>query len=805
MLPSQVFEILETLSNRCLSMKSDLSEIDSLLSVKTTETIDLLFEATSYALQDARDRKHTERLALKSLYWKAWELVFIWSCFNRKSLLKLIYDKYPTLRMLIRMVVTKDYNFPPSSFEGKTLEEIKQGNDQARDEEFRIVQKLEQGSIEDLFEENSNSNSSGVRDLLSKVCLREPTGCIRPPPENLYQRLQTLDLEFNFGAAFCESRNPDILFILTNEQGSTQTMSSITNMIANNRESIDQIPLQCLAQFMISTQADSEFVTTRSKLDKAITPETINSIKTRLSGGLNSENSSLEDIKTVLMFIIGKLCAPAIQERDAAISTLQWLLNGSGEKCDSPLQNLPKIQHFGELRNEICIKLSECCMMETSMERNAHYIQFISNHMSSESIHMIAARLTSLVERANEQTEAHKNVRRSLLSFYAEYMKRCSSGKISQAYVEEETHSRVVIELPNSIAKIETSEKVVSAMMKLLCESFADEINSVIDLDGSGKLKDSLHEAIPDRKFLMNIWFPDSANKRAKVTRVSDNSPMDLLPPKLKLKMLSARDEQIVKAALDGVSAKQALEFIQSFGLTPFSCSQLLSILNKSDLDTKTMKPALPYVRAYRLKGAKGSDEFLRRVDSQSDTEIKMEVDDVREVDSDNVQASSQKRWSLDPPPSILHETSKYSALKALIGKTPNEIHKMVDSQPKQTTLPFLVTKSLQKTTSQGNQKIIRDLENKGADDILKFLSGVMDQNGKLSYRLPSKWLSTSNVAMIPAGGGVSNHVFTNLGEQRLVFKVKATNNDNYRVMPKNHLFVIIIFFKFLLENWDIS
>jgi hypothetical protein len=69
-------------------------------------------------------------------------------------------------------------------------------------------------------------------------------------------------------------------------------------------------------------------------------------------------------------------------------------------------------------------------------------------------------------------------------------MKRCSSGKISQAYVEEETQGRVVIELPNSIAKIETSEKVVSAMMKLLCESFADEINSVIDLDGSGKLKD---------------------------------------------------------------------------------------------------------------------------------------------------------------------------------------------------------------------------------------------------------------------------------------------------------------------------
>jgi len=38
--------------------------------------------------------------------------------------------------------------------------------------------------------------------------------------------------------------------------------------------------------------------------------------------------------------------------------------------------------------------------------------------------------------------------------------------------------------------------------------------------------------------------------------------------------------------------------------------------------------------------------------------------------------------------------------------------------------------------------------------------------------------------ASVPADGGVSTHQFQNPGEQRLVFKVKATNNDNYRVKP---------------------
>ena len=91
----------------------------------------------------------------------------------------------------------------------------------------------------------------------------------------MIEKIQKLNRESNIGVLFCQSRDPDILSILTSEP-TQSTLSSITNMIAINRESIEQIPLQCLAQFMISTQSDAS----GSRIDsKTIPNETINSVR----------------------------------------------------------------------------------------------------------------------------------------------------------------------------------------------------------------------------------------------------------------------------------------------------------------------------------------------------------------------------------------------------------------------------------------------------------------------------------------------------------------------------------------------
>lgn len=60
------------------------------------------------------------------------------------------------------------------------------------------------------------------------------------------------------------------------------------------------------------------------------------------------------------------------------------------------------------------------------------------------------------------------------------------------------------------------------------------------------------------------------------------------------------------------ITPEQALEFIQSFALSSYSCAQLLEILNNYELsqsNKEKYKWAIPFVRAYNLKGVSGAEQ----------------------------------------------------------------------------------------------------------------------------------------------------------------------------------------------------
>lgn len=69
-----------------------------------------------------------------------------------------------------------------------------------------------------------------------------------------------------------------------------------------------------------------------------------------------------------------------------------------------------------------------------------------------------------------------------------------------------------------------------------------------------------------------------------------------------------------IKVALNDMTAKGALKFIQSFALTPLSCSRLLEFLDADETPLlgevlEDAKRAAQYVRPYKLMGAKGGDK----------------------------------------------------------------------------------------------------------------------------------------------------------------------------------------------------
>uniref|UniRef100_A0A914Y089 Uncharacterized protein n=1 Tax=Panagrolaimus superbus TaxID=310955 RepID=A0A914Y089_9BILA len=297
---------------------------------------------------------------------------------------------------------------------------------------------------------------------------------------------------------------------------------------------------------------------------------------------------------------------------------------------EHPINAFSNLPLFNSLSDRICRELSYSVTIESDMKLVMDNISFIAKHMKSGDIHLIALRLTKIVERVGGKSEDHKKVHHALLEFFASYLKSLLSHTAAAEIPKEENDSIneiLAVKIPKHSEQFNISSKVLTGMMTLLCES-------------SGATEESNN----NRELLLNTWFGTDKNQKPSVRRCSDNAEVNILPDYLKRRMLASIDERIVNAALLGMTVECALDFLQSSAITPFAYSKLLSLVNANKPARGNLRAIATFVRAYKLKGAQGADEFLSYVD---------EV----EGSSSNEQMafSQQPSFTLDPPPSIQH------------------------------------------------------------------------------------------------------------------------------------------------------
>lgn len=65
---------------------------------------------------------------------------------------------------------------------------------------------------------------------------------------------------------------------------------------------------------------------------------------------------------------------------------------------------------------------------------------------------------------------------------------------------------------------------------------------------------------------------------------------------------------------MDGMEAKDALKFVQSFALTSYSCTKLLAILDNDETPLEgdfleEAQKASMFIRSYKLRNAKGGEK----------------------------------------------------------------------------------------------------------------------------------------------------------------------------------------------------
>ena len=86
-----------------------LKDVYSLRLDRVDQFVQALFNLCLYRFHSA------STLVVSVLYWRAWQILLIVSALDPRGFGWTAWEKYPTLRLLMEMIMCDDYNFPPQS------------------------------------------------------------------------------------------------------------------------------------------------------------------------------------------------------------------------------------------------------------------------------------------------------------------------------------------------------------------------------------------------------------------------------------------------------------------------------------------------------------------------------------------------------------------------------------------------------------------------------------------------------------------------------------------------------------------
>jgi len=118
-----------------------IKEVYSLKLNKIDQFVQSLFSICLYRYQPS--------LIVTVLYWRAWQILLIVSALDPKGFGLTAWEKYPTLRLLMEMIMCDDYNFPPQS---SLTEEITVDKYRYDENQVCLIEKQEILDFENKFE-----------------------------------------------------------------------------------------------------------------------------------------------------------------------------------------------------------------------------------------------------------------------------------------------------------------------------------------------------------------------------------------------------------------------------------------------------------------------------------------------------------------------------------------------------------------------------------------------------------------------------------------------------------------------------
>nr|XP_026261451.1 integrator complex subunit 1 isoform X1 [Urocitellus parryii] len=600
--PADAMELADHLVKRAAAVQADDVEV---LKVERIQLIDAVLNLCTYHHPENIQLPpgyQPPNLAISTLYWKAWPLLLVVAAFNPENIGLAAWEEYPTLKMLMEMVMTNNYSYPPCTLtDEETRTEMINRELQISQREKQEILAFE-GHLAAASTKQTITESSSL--LLSQLTSLDPQGPPRRPPPHILDQVKGLNQSLRLGHLLCRSRNPDFLLNIIQRQASSQSMPWLADLVQSSEGSLDVLPVQCLCEFLLHDAADDpasgeeedEGESREQKAKKRQRQQKQRQLLGRLQDLLLGPKADEQTTCEVLDYFLRRLGSSQVASRVLAMKGLSLVLSEGGlrdkEEKDPPmeedsgevdalqgyqwlLRDLPRLPLFDSVRTTTALALQQAIHMETDPQTISAYLIYLSQHTPVEEqgphsdLALDVARL--VVERSTIMAHlfsklscsaASDAVLGALLSVFSRYVRRMRKSKEGEeVYSWSESQDQVFLRWTSG----ETATMhilVVHAMVILLTLGPPRA--------GDGEFYE-----------LLDIWFPEK--KPLPTAFLVDTSEEALLLPDwLKLRMIRSEVPRLVDAALQDLEPQQLLLFVQSFGIPVSSMSKLLQYLDQA-------------------------------------------------------------------------------------------------------------------------------------------------------------------------------------------------------------------------------
>ncbi|XP_066129613.1 integrator complex subunit 1 isoform X1 [Saccopteryx bilineata] len=600
--PADAMELADHLVKRAAAVQADDVEV---LKVERVQLLDAVLNLCTYHHPENIQLPpgyQPPNLAISTLYWKAWPLLLVVAAFNPENIGLAAWEEYPTLKMLMEMVMTNNYSYPPCTLtDEETRTEMLNRELQISQREKQEILAFE-GHLAAASTKQTITESSSL--LLSQLTSLDPQGPPRRPPPHILDQVKSLNQSLRLGHLLCRSRNPDFLLNIIQRQASSQSMPWLADLVQASEGSLDVLPVQCLCEFLLHDAADDatsgeeeeEGGSKEQKAKKRQRQQKQRQLLGRLQDLLLGPKADEQTTCEVLDYFLRRLGSSQVASRVLAMKGLSLVLSEGGlrdrEEKEPPaeedsreaetlpgyqwlLRDLPRLPLFHSVCSATALALQQAIHMETDPQTISAYLVYLSQHtpvqeqgqhsdLALDVARLIVERSTIMSHLFSKRSCSAESdaVLAALLSIFSRYVQRMRKSKEGEeVYSWSESQDQVFLRWTSG----ETATMhilVVHAMVILLTL-------------GPPRAGDGEFQA------LLDIWFPEK--KPLPTAFLVDTSEEALLLPDwLKLRMIRSEVPRLVDAALQDLEPQQLLLFVQSFGIPVSSMSKLLQYLDQA-------------------------------------------------------------------------------------------------------------------------------------------------------------------------------------------------------------------------------